>query len=890
MAVALLVGASLSILTTAESGIGFTDVTDADWSCASILYAAEKGYMQGFPDGTFMPKASLTRAMIVTVLYRMAGQPSIKDARNPFKDVPGGEWYEAPVIWGAKSEVVKGTSPSTFGPNEAVTREQLVTFFARYADTLYYDTSKGADLTSFEDAEEISSWAADSFKWAVHTGLIKGVTDTSLAPAVHANREQFAAMLERFDKTEFDYILAYNTPAAYSKYTEKEYPLVTDANFYVSTSGNDTNDGSFEKPFRTFERAKAAVAEIKASATEEIKVAFMAGEYGRLDNLTFTSADSGTAEAPITYCAYGDGPVKFNNGLEISAEEFSPIDEAEKALFTGKYVDSIKRYDLKGKLTEEQARAATLFSETEICSTARYPNKEDGSDKTVIYCCNKVDDTSIKIITFMKDRMARYHTYENIQMNGYLQWDWAFEQVPVVSYDRDTGVMVLTDLWQGIADDDPSTYYHHKPFFLSNISEELDCEGEYFIDIDTMTLYVYEPVGSYGFSVEGTFITVADGAEHLNFRGFDLSCGNDTAMVLAKEARYITVDLFNISKIGAETAFSMTGRDQTISNSELCTLGGNGIVSSSGFSDIFNTLGTSGKVIYNNSVHDYGILYKVYHDGIQINDYGAVVSHNEIYNAPHFAMRVSGINNTVEYNVMHNCNREVEDAGTIYAGRTFANVGNVIRYNLFYNTSQGGGVHIYLDDGVSGYTVYGNLFYGKTGSYVLQSGGRYTTVRDNIFVAPEDEPAGICKLTAKYTNMVELIDGEYVITSNTWAGLTSTYSRIPKEDTEAGKVWKAKYPWLYEMHFDLSKLDDPLCAANPTGSVITGNCSFVADGRELDADEPVKRFGDFSNNVSYSTNDNIFFANPTIGDYTLRDDISEEIYVPYVPFEMMGRE
>ena len=138
--------------------------------------------------------------MIVTMLYRMEGEPEVSGAVT-FKDVPAGRWYTEAVNWAYAKQIVNGYNAEKFGPDDNLTREQLVTILERYAKYKGLDVSKGEEayLTGFTDAAAISDWAVTAFRWAVDAGIIQGVTKTSLSPKTNATRAQVATMLMRYD-------------------------------------------------------------------------------------------------------------------------------------------------------------------------------------------------------------------------------------------------------------------------------------------------------------------------------------------------------------------------------------------------------------------------------------------------------------------------------------------------------------------------------------------------------------------------------------------------------------------------------------------------------------------------------------------------------------------
>ncbi len=181
----------------------FNDVVSTSWAKAGIDYVVSYGYMNGTGNGTtFSPSDTMTRAMIVSVLHRIAGKPQTT-VNNPFKDLEAGQtWYHEAVLWAYENGIVTGTSATTFAPTGAVTREQMATFLFRFAKYMEEDVSKKADLSTFPDEGKVGSWAKDALSWANAEGLITGAKGsdgvTRLDPQGAATREQVATILMRF--------------------------------------------------------------------------------------------------------------------------------------------------------------------------------------------------------------------------------------------------------------------------------------------------------------------------------------------------------------------------------------------------------------------------------------------------------------------------------------------------------------------------------------------------------------------------------------------------------------------------------------------------------------------------------------------------------------------
>ncbi|MBQ3900887.1 MAG: S-layer homology domain-containing protein, partial [Clostridia bacterium] len=194
--------ASVTAFSVSAAGSPYIDVKESRWSCDAIVYASEKGYMDGVGGGKFDPAAPMTRAMVVTVLYRREGEPAVT-FKDKFSDVKDGKWYSKAVVWASNRGIVNGVSEGIFDPNGKITREQLVTMLHRYCDVKLLDVSKRADLGVFADKNKIHGYAAESFAWAVGEGLISGMTKDTAAPRGNATREQFAMILKRFDDAPF---------------------------------------------------------------------------------------------------------------------------------------------------------------------------------------------------------------------------------------------------------------------------------------------------------------------------------------------------------------------------------------------------------------------------------------------------------------------------------------------------------------------------------------------------------------------------------------------------------------------------------------------------------------------------------------------------------------
>ena len=184
-------------VTFEQAPLPFPDVTEGDWFYDAVRYAYETGLMDGVGDSLFAPNSDTTRAQLVTILYRLEGEPEVSGTSG-FTDVAADTWYTDAVAWAAANGIVNGVSETEFAPGKDITREQLATILFRYAEAKGYDVSARADLSAYPDADQIQSYAAESVAWAVAEGLIQGFEDNTLRPAGNATRAQIATILMRF--------------------------------------------------------------------------------------------------------------------------------------------------------------------------------------------------------------------------------------------------------------------------------------------------------------------------------------------------------------------------------------------------------------------------------------------------------------------------------------------------------------------------------------------------------------------------------------------------------------------------------------------------------------------------------------------------------------------
>lgn len=178
----------------------YWDVKQGAWYVDAVKYVYETGLMNGMSDNTFAPNEQMTRAQLVTVLWRMAGSPEA-EYTDRFSDVKEKGWYASAVMWAAENGIVDGFPDGTFAPNQPITRDQLAAVLFRYTEFAGGDTSARGDISNFTDGDKVQTWALNAVEWAVGEGIISGkpvAGKVSIAPKAYATRAEVATMLMRY--------------------------------------------------------------------------------------------------------------------------------------------------------------------------------------------------------------------------------------------------------------------------------------------------------------------------------------------------------------------------------------------------------------------------------------------------------------------------------------------------------------------------------------------------------------------------------------------------------------------------------------------------------------------------------------------------------------------
>ncbi len=708
------------------------------------------------------------------------------------------------------------------------------------------------------------------------------------------------------------------TPASYSSDTKKAAVKMDNADFYVSMTGSDQNDGSFKKPFATVDRARKAVRMFDKSERNGVTVAVMAGDY-RIAGLRFSEEDGGTKDCPITYCAYADGEVVLNGGVTLKPSNFAAVTDektlsrlSEKAranivcadlkqygLNSGDWgrINAIGSYNTAGHYSENLTGAlyCELFYNNTAITLARYPNGEDwlttgtvveegeGKERAGDRVYRNADwDTSTnpksdtyEIDSKLVKRIASWQSLDDVWMFGYWMYDWADASTLIGSFDKEN--RTLTPKYV--------SYYGAKekaPYYFFNVFEELDSAGEYYLDRTNGIIYLYKG-DDFDSAVIDLSVTTGNivkcDADYLTFKGFTFKGTRGDAFVLKGNDNKITDCVIkNVSSY----ALKVTGYRNIVGNNEIFGTGQGGIILDGGNRE---TLLPGENRAENNLIHDWSRIYKTYQPAVTLLGVGNVCAHNEMYNSPHEAITYSGNNHLIEYNDIHDVCLLSDDAGAIYSGRHWDWYGTVIRYNCLYDL--GSGDHtpcgIYLDDALSGQTVYGNTLVNVPGFALHIGGGRDNVVKNNIVVNSGRPISYDDRAREGALDSASAWAEHFGENGDVWQWLF--------ESPWQSEPWKRAFPASAQISSDFGDTDNKLFGANPALSTVTGNLIFDDEKSIGVIADSVYTFSTVDNNAVYGLSYiEDFFKDAQHGDYTIKSGtpgLPEDFEEP--PFMQIGR-
>ncbi len=592
---------------------------------------------------------------------------------------------------------------------------------------------------------------------------------------------------------------------------------------YVAKYGNDANDGSFERPFITPQKA-IEVVRLRISAnnipTGGLTVYFMSGDYYLKSALIFNNEDSGTVSKPIKYSSYPNQKARLTGGVSLLKTDFisASKDTALNNLVDKNAISKIVKLDLKkigiteyGNFTRRGFMIANPFSPIELnvngkpMTVSRWPNNDSqnlvmkntyggtvsisgkGGDGPTIYfkASNKVGQ-----------RSANWKDTSDIWVDGILgqDWVWTFNKVKSINPSADTVTLNYGEV------SEPVSWGVTRGVFFENILEELDSPGEYYIDKNNGILYFY-PNDDFNNGASIYLSTLADdiisldNAKNLIFDDLILSNSRGNGIVDSmfwipnKVTQNITFKNITLENI-AGNGISISGSNITVDSCELRNIGSTGIAICGGDID---KLTSSGNKLINNYIHDIGYFKKVYCPAVQISGVGNILKNNTIHNTTHAGIQITGNDNQILNNAIYNIGMKFRDMGVIYSntGEVPYQRNNTIKNNYIkgYTFLASTGVKvitygIYIDNGSQGYNVEKNIFDGVEQCAIFLNGGGYNVTKNNI----------IKNSLSPYfaQNMYEVCWADAIVKGviNKWISQKSKYTSLPYSN----------YPGLVEFY------------------------------------------------------------------------------------------
>lgn len=675
---------------------------------------------------------------------------------------------------------------------------------------------------------------------------------------------------------------------------------------YVSTDGDDSNDGSIENPLLTLQAARDKIRQMKQTGnySKGYTVYVRGGTYNVSETFVLEEQDSGTAEAPITYRAYGNEKVVFSGGVTVSGKEFSKITDTavlnriiESSARDKIYMLDLKNYGitdvgettLRGAYSYPQsfieagllekpssAPASEILFNGKAMTLARYPNNDYMAVEAVVergYNQSHKEWASIDTpftIKVKEERLAKWTKAvdDGALLFGFWWYDWADQSIPVGAIDVENSTITGTipSLWSTNAG---------RPFYIYNLIEELDVPGEYYLDTKDCILYLYP---TEDISKSEVILTVLEtplfsfeGASYVNVRGINVTGSRSHAYSISGGS-YIEISDCEISYTAKAAVAIGNTFHSGICNSYIHDVE-EGVILEGG---IYESLTPGYNYVENCEITRFSRLSATYSAAVVLAGVGNIVQYNEIHDAPHVAIEFSGNSNKILYNEIYNVVHSSDDAGALYGGLTWVSRGCEMKYNYFHDLSahgetaaQGAGVAaIYCDGGQCETIMVGNVFENIVGRGIWINGGQDNISANNVFV---NCTQGV------YLNDIMLIDSLE----------PNHYPRLQAAPYCTNEVWQKAFPKLQKM-LEMPESEKRI----PYGNICANNVAY----KTKLVNEMMERLGETSKYMDYSqnleTNTDPGFYDVRNDDYTIKADAKVFETLPdfkAVPFTRMGR-
>lgn len=717
----------------------FPDLSN-HWSKSVIMRLNSYGIINGYDDGTMRPEAYVSTAEFISIIIKSLGVGV---------EVSGSDWEGAYI---RKAEELGLTDAGEYTDYSApVTRSRAAKIIANaLSDTAVAD--ENAVKAKIYDYAEIDDRYKEYVVIAYDKRIVNGNHYNCFEPERLVTRAEAGVMAVRLiDKNGGIQVQPGNNA---STGPNTGGAVTSAATLYVAPNGNDSNNGSEASPFATVAKAKEAIRAMNASNSLPeggVTVYLRGGTYYMDEGMTFTAEDSGKEGSVITYTAYPGESVTISGQIPLEKSWFKAADDAGKSVMIDKNAaEKVMMVDLKehgitdyGELSTRgyhyfnkgRYAQAELIVNDENQTLARYPNSGSISVPT-----ENVDAESFGF-KYSDDRISKWKNAKDAYIVGTISINYENNTYPIEKID--TSKKLLT-----IKEGRINTYYTNGWFFGQNMLEELDSEGEYYIDRENGKLYYYAPSdfasGNYDiglstlktpvFNFNGaSYITVSnitmkggrgyavigasDGYSIPSFKDWMISRGADLNGANFKKGSGSSVYIADIDKYTDAQTFPghvwdgfvddgdgvnnidvkncnifnfgsggiiINGTSVHLENNHIKNTGGTALYLRGG--DL-ETLTPSDNTIMNNKIHRVGYLQKAYVPAIAMHGVGIHVAYNDIYDAPHCIFNYHGNDHVIEYNKIHDAVKECLDMDAIYTRNEYMPQwrGTVIRNNYIYN-------------------------------------------------------------------------------------------------------------------------------------------------------------------------------------------------------------
>lgn len=531
--------------------------------------------------------------------------------------------------------------------------------------------------------------------------------------------------------------------------------------FHVAAGGNDANPGTEARPFASLERARDAVRALGGAGALPaggVTVWIQPGTYARPQTWEFTSADSGTEKAPVTYRAGAGGEVRLQAWRLVKPADFAPVAKAEivarlDAAARGKVVQldlaalGFKNLGPFPKVFNNGGGLCELFFNGQRMPLSRWPNEGFVVMEKVLDRgdWSKGPNRHGGKFVAHEDRVARWHAADGVWLEGYWRVPWEPQTVQVKSIVAATREITFAEpINAGIGSKyaKPGQLGDGKePWCAVNLLEEIDQPGEWCVDFTTKTLYFWPPGDLNRASVcvsdfNHPLIAMQD-VSNVTLRGLVLEGGLGNGVEINGGAGDLIAGCA-FRNLGGSGVIINGGTNHGVRSSDFHDLGQGGIHLYGGDR---KTLAPAHHFVENNEFHHLGIRKKTYAAAIHVGAFGfgtvtgdAVgcrVAHNFIHDLPHAAVLYGGNDNVFEFNEIARVALTSGDVGAFYTWNDWTSFGNVVRYNFVHDSPRANA--FYLDDGDSGDTVFGNVAY-RCSYGTLVGGGHDNVVQNNLFI------------------------------------------------------------------------------------------------------------------------------------------------------------